>query len=137
MGCKIAKVDVNYKYVQPEMGYIVHAIKYMSRPLGIDKPWKLMNHLDIDMIRFLVVELKGLVWVRYWGKKDKNIKDGETMKEITKKIDEPVKYLGVITKDEFFARYRMNDLEILGDGLFCEKLSESEIRKRKKDKKKR
>lgn len=121
MGCSgLEVVDVNYSY-RVGIPKIKHAIRYMARPMDkrhLDQNWK-----DQDKVRFLVMDLKGFQWVRFWGKlANSEYKEGCIAQEIQaaeKKIGERLIFQRVVTKGEFDSTHRVGiDLEDLGNGLF-------------------
>jgi len=64
LGCKgIKTVDVHYKF-RIKMRQKIHAVKYMSRPT-----WDFdhIRNSDMETNLFLLLELKGFQYIRFWG----------------------------------------------------------------------
>lgn len=58
----LTAADVHYKF-RIKIAHKLHAIKYMSRPWGLEN----MNSVDDETKRFLVFDMAGFKYVRFWG----------------------------------------------------------------------
>lgn len=141
MGCVGIKVaDIHYSFRTRPL-HIMHAIKYMTRPMGIDDGYNRVKMLTDDMKDFLVVEMKGFRWIRYWGKygrHNEEMEDKETMNSMEKRVGERLRFVGMVTESELVARFRMGELQDLGGGVFVEPmLDKREQKKRSKEAKRK
>jgi len=97
----LTEVDVHYSF-RMSARKKMHAIKYMSRP------WSAADYAaieDEDLKRLLVVEMKGFLYLRFWGSlANCKYKDEMSLPEIKKEVEsvvgEPLKMLFVAPFDE-------------------------------------
>lgn len=112
---KIETVDIHYKF-RITKRHKLHALKYMSRPWSKED----FDACDIELKKFLVEELSGFQYLRFWGslancnyKDDLEIKD--QVNEATKKAGENMIVLGV---GPFNAEAWKNRMVKVDDGLY-------------------
>lgn len=58
----LSVVDVHYKF-RINKGHKLHAIKYMTKAWGVDD----FNQCDDELKKFLVMEMSGFQYLRFWG----------------------------------------------------------------------
>lgn len=79
-------VDVHYKF-RIKKGHKLHAIKYMTRPWGVDD----FQMCDDDLKSFLVMDMSGFQYLRFWGAlANCNYKDDMNLQEETEKCQDKV-----------------------------------------------
>lgn len=109
-------VDVQYKYKKTP-GECMLALKYMCRP------WSAEDYAAVEDEKFksfLVLELSGFRYLRFWGAvSDKRYKDEISLPEVKSEVEsvvgEPLKMLFVAPFDEVAWSGR---IDLIADGLF-------------------
>ena len=112
----LTEVDIHYSF-RMSARKKMHAIKYMSRP------WSAEDYAaieDEELKRLLVVEMKGFLYMRFWGAlANCRYRDEMSLPEIKKEVEsvvgEPLKLLFVAPFDE---EKWASKAELIGDGLY-------------------
>lgn len=113
---ELSVVDVHYSF-RMSAKKKMHAIKYMSRP------WSAEDYAaikDEELKKLLVIELKGFLYLRFWGSlANCKYKDEMSLPEIKKEVEsvvsEPLKMLFVAPFDE---EKWASKIDLIGDDLF-------------------
>lgn len=95
--------DVHYSY-RVGRGKIIHAIRYMSRPLDQD----ILDQVDDDMKHFLVLDMKGFQYIRYLKQaKGQGNQDDEGIAEVGDQwgvspvTGSPLRVVGFMTAEKY------------------------------------
>lgn len=131
-GERLEVVDVFYNFKKNER-QVWHSMKYMTRPLGINNSVEFLNKCnDGDLLRFLVLELKGYHFIRYWGPDMKVKKSELSIDERARRLmGEPFRIVGMITQSEFHERFRHFDLIERSPGCYITKESQGKHKSRR------
>jgi predicted DNA-binding antitoxin AbrB/MazE fold protein len=113
---ELSVVDVHYSF-RMSAKKNMHAIKYMSRP------WSAEDYAaikDEELKKLLVIELKGFLYLRFWGSlANCKYKDEMSLPEIKKEVEsvvgEPLKMLFVAPFDK---EKWASKIDLIGDDLF-------------------
>jgi len=113
---ELSTVDVHYSF-RMSARKNMHAIKYMSRP------WSAEDYAaieDEDLKRLLVVEMKGFLYMRFWGSlANCKYRDEMSLPEIKKEVEsvvgEPLKMLFVAPFDE---KKWASKIDLIADDLY-------------------
>ena len=113
---ELSVVDVHYSF-RMSAKKKMHAIKYMSRP------WSAEDYAaikDEELKKLLVIELKGFLYLRFWGSlANCKYKDEMSLPEIKKEVEsvvgEPLKMLFVAPFDE---EKWADKIDLIGDDLY-------------------
>ena len=113
---ELSVVDVHYSF-RMSAKKKMHAIKYMSRPWSAEDYAAIKNE---ELKKLLVIELKGFLYLRFWGSlANCKYKDEMSLPEIKKEVEsvvgEPLKMLFVAPFDE---EKWASKIDLIGDDLF-------------------
>ena len=113
---ELSVVDVHYSF-RMSAKKNMHAIKYMSRPWSVEDYAAIK---DEELKKLLVIDLKGFLYLRFWGSLAScKYKDEMSMPEIKKEVEsvvgEPLKMLFVAPFDE---EKWASKIDLIGDDLF-------------------
>lgn len=136
---KVVNVHYRYKY---KVGQMVHALRYMQKPLGAEDGAVIMAEMlrdgEWELIEFYTIGLKNFHQVRHINKGEERVIEMSQSKEEERAMGEVevllrergllrpgqkayFQYKGVVTAQELFMRYHpLTGLEKVGDGIYVQ-----------------
>lgn len=96
---------------------VKQAIRYMSKPINRE----MIGHIDMDLKKLLCLDIKGLRFLRFWGKAanseyKKEQKQGTKKKPVFEINGEAYKFVCILFEDEFKEETKGKTLSRSPDG---------------------